>query len=84
FKMHNKDVLESWKLHMVNCQTFQHDSDPKHKAKSTLQCGPHSLLTSGSSSRVGEISNMQFTQDNPRIYKRPLSAGMGNFYHLKK
>uniref|UniRef100_A0A8B9LF06 Uncharacterized protein n=1 Tax=Astyanax mexicanus TaxID=7994 RepID=A0A8B9LF06_ASTMX len=42
--------------------TFQRHNDPKHRAS-------QSLLTSISLIHFGEISNMQFMQDRPRMQR---------------
>lgn len=80
------------KLRMWYTLTFRHDTDAKHKAKLTFQWlmqekegGHHTLLTSVSLSHFGEISSVQFTQDNPKIYRtwRLFAKKNEQLYHLK-
>uniref|UniRef100_A0A8C5QY76 Uncharacterized protein n=1 Tax=Leptobrachium leishanense TaxID=445787 RepID=A0A8C5QY76_9ANUR len=76
------NVMQS--LLMGRTWTFQHYNDPKHKAKST--CHWLHLMTSISLNHSGEISNVQFMQDSPRIYRnwRLFAKKNGQLYHLRR
>uniref|UniRef100_A0A8C5PGH4 Uncharacterized protein n=1 Tax=Leptobrachium leishanense TaxID=445787 RepID=A0A8C5PGH4_9ANUR len=69
------NVMQS--LRMGHTWRFQHDNDPKHKAKSTCHWLQH---------HSGEISNMQFMRDSPRIYRnwRLFAKKNGPLYHLRR
>uniref|UniRef100_A0A8C5M6A4 Uncharacterized protein n=1 Tax=Leptobrachium leishanense TaxID=445787 RepID=A0A8C5M6A4_9ANUR len=77
------NVMQS-KLRMGRTLTIQHDNDPKHKVKSTGHW--MHLLTTISLSHSGEISNVQFMQDSPRIYRnwRLFAKKNGQLYHLSR